>query len=386
MKSGLSAWNYIKNNQKTVGAMVLALTMVFTAMYVIAMLLNVSTESFRPVVFEMPKKVAFLSVSAGGYGIHAEEYTDLEAANAAYDEKERELIEKLKAVDGISDAYNTQVLVSQYQSIFGIVGYQVPLLKAEQIPDYLTHMEARLTGGKMPSGDGEILVDEVLMKNADAQIGDPFMPFAYGNSFHIVGTIRSPYLTVVGTPMGYTNNGWYIVVEKDESIYDMTEVLKDLGIAVTDADLVKDGVYMKDFYDTEVKGLMDKVTDAIFAIVTVFLAFTVMIAYISYLRNRLNEYCLYMSIGYSRSAVYGMLMREMFMIFGIGATIGLLAALGTSYLLHTLVIEAKGLSSRILMPELILRIFATYIMIMGILQIPVVWNKNAVKTIDAIEE
>ena len=386
MRSGLSAWNYIKNNKKTVGALVLALAMIFTAMYVIAMLLNTTCESFRPVVFEMPKRVASLTISTKGYGIRAEDYPDLEAANAAYDEKKQELIEQLKATDGISDAFFTQVLVCQYRSVFGMIGYEIPLLEAERIPAYLEHMEAQLTGGKMPSGDGEILVDEVLMKNADAQIGDPFMPFAYGNSFRIVGTIRSPYMTVVGTPMGYTNNGWYIVVEKEESIYDMTAVLKDLGIAVTDADLVKDGVYMKDFYDTEVKGLMDKVIDAIFVIVTVFLAFTVLIAYISYLRNRLNEYCLYMSIGYSRSEVYGMIMREMFMIFGAGVILGLLAGLGGGCILHKLVIEAKGLISRIVMPEQIFRILATYVLIMGILQIPIIYNINAVKTIDAIEE
>ena len=55
-------------------ALVLALAMVFTAIYVIAMLLNVSTESSRPVVFEMPKKVAFLDISTRGYGIRTEEF------------------------------------------------------------------------------------------------------------------------------------------------------------------------------------------------------------------------------------------------------------------------------------------------------------------------
>ena len=110
MKSELSAWNYIKNNKKTAGAMALALTLVFVAMYVIAMLLNTTTESFEPISFELPKKLAFLSISTKGYGINKEKYESDEALEAAYDEKTEELIAKLKAEDGISDAYHTQIL------------------------------------------------------------------------------------------------------------------------------------------------------------------------------------------------------------------------------------------------------------------------------------
>jgi ABC-type antimicrobial peptide transport system permease subunit len=93
-----------------------------------------------------------------------------------------------------------------------------------------------------------------------------------------------------------------------------------------------------------------------------------------------------MSIGYSRSAVYGMIMREMLMIFSAGAVLGMLAGLGGGWMLHRLLIEAKGLNCRVLMPEQIFRILATYVLIMGILQIPIIYNINAVKTIDAIEE
>ena len=385
MKAELSAWNYIKNNKKTAGALVLALTLVFTAMYVIAMLLNTTTESFEPIVFELPEKLAYLSVSTKGYGIDREEYGSTEELQTAYNEKRDELTEKLKAVDGISDAYETQILNATYSSVFGMINYEVPLIGAEQIPDFLEHMEAKLTDGRMPSGDGEMLVDEVILKNSGSKIGDSFMPFAYGNSFSIVGSISSPYMAVVGTPNGYTNNGWYIVVEKEKNIYDMTALIKELGINVTDAEDISDGVEAKRFYDTEIKGVMDKVIDAIYLVVMIFLAFTVLIAYISYLRNRINEYCLYMSIGYSRSAVYGMIMREMAIIFGTGAVLGLILGLGGAYILHEAVVVAKGLVCRVIMPEQILRIISTYILIMGILQIPVVININAVKTIDAIE-
>lgn len=386
MRSELSAWKFIKNNKKTVGAMVVALVMVFTAMYLIAMLLNASIESFEPIVFNLPKKMAYLSLSLKSYGIDPGSYTDNETLQADYDAKQNELIEKLKETKGITDAYETQVIMCTYTSVFGMMGFEVPLLEAEDIPGFLEHIDGHFTAGRMPSGAGEVLVDETVMKNNSYKIGDHFNPNAYGETFTIVGTISTPTMMAVGTPSGYTNSGWEIAVEKDESIYDMRAVLKELGIDPADTDKVTDGADYKNFYDEEVRGVIDNVNNVIYLIAMLFLAFTVLIAYIAYIRNRISEYCLYMSIGYSRGAVYGMIMREMLFIFLSGGLIGLVLGLGGGWILYKLLIEAKGLCSRILMPEVIFKIAAAYVMIMGILQIPVILGINKVKTIDAIED
>ena len=386
MKAELSAWKFIKNNKKRVGAMVVALMMVFTAMYLIAMLLNASIESFEPIVFTLPKKIAYLSLSLESYGIDPDNYTDTESLQAAYDEKRNELIEKLKGVDGITDVYYTQVIMCTYQAVFGMIGYEIPLLEPEEIPGFLDHLNARLTAGRMPSGAGEVLVDETVMKNNGKEIGDHFNPNAYNETFTIVGIISSPTMMGVGTPNGYTNSGWAIAVEKDESIYDMRAVLKQLGINASDTDKVTDEVDYKKYYDEEVKGVLDKVIDVMYLAAMLFLAFTVLIAYIAYIRNRINEYCLYMSIGYSRSAIYGMIMREMLFIFLSGSLIGMVLGLCGGWIIFKLLIEAKGLYCRIFMPEVIFKIAAAYVMIMGILQIPVILGINKVITIDAIED
>lgn len=386
MRSELSAWNYIRNNKKTTGTLVVALAMVFTAMYLISMLLLTASESFGAVLREIPKKLSFLSVSFGTYGLVSGDYESDDEMVQAYLEKTDELAEKLKTVPGIDNAYYTQIMQYTYRSVIGQIGISAPLIDAGDIPEFLAHMDAELIEGEMPAGDGQILADKKIMKNGGYVIGDYLMGDTYGKTFRICGVIDSPYMICVGTPHGYTNAGWYIVVEKDESISDMTAVLNSLGLEVSDADKVNDAIEYEKMFKTEVGDIIDGVIAVVYLVVMVFLAFTVIIAYVSYMRNRINEYCLYMSIGYSRSAVYRMIMREMLILFGLGALIGFVFSMIGGFVIHSLLIEAKGLSCRLIMPEQIFHILASFVCIMGVLQIPVVYSINAVKTIDAIEE
>ena len=60
--SGLSAWKYIRNNRKAAGTVATAVGLVFTSIYVIYVLLMTTVESFGPVVYEMPKRLAFVSI------------------------------------------------------------------------------------------------------------------------------------------------------------------------------------------------------------------------------------------------------------------------------------------------------------------------------------
>ncbi|MCR5251831.1 MAG: hypothetical protein K6E50_14625 [Lachnospiraceae bacterium] len=386
MRSELSAWNYVRNNKRSSGTLIMALALVFVAMYLISMLLLTTTESFLPVVREMPKKLAYLSVSAKSLGVTVKEGDTEEELQAEYENKRNELIEKLKKVPGIENAYYTQIIVCLYQSVMGQIVYENPLIAADDVPRFLKHVEAELVEGSLPAADGEVLVDRTIMKNRGYRIGGYFMEEAYGKTFRICGVISSPGMVCVGTPMGYTNSGWYIVTEKEETVRDMTAVLNDLGIVTGDADKVIDTVDYETLFERDFEGVFGKILKVIYLVVMVFLAFTVLIAYIAHMRGRMNEYCLYMSIGYGRSAVYGMMMREMLIIFGGGAIIGLVVALSGGALMQHLLIEARGLSCRVIMPEQIFYILASYCFIIGILQIPVVLSINTVRTIDAIEE
>ena len=376
----------MKNNKRTVAVLITALALSFMAMYVVYVLLITSTESFEVVTTEMPKKVSFAALGAEAYGLKRESFESYEEYKKAYDASQEELIEKLKAHPGIENAYYTQIIESTYQSVMGASSFELPLMEPDMVQDFLDHVDAKLTDGEMPKGPGEVLVDETILKNGGYKIGDWFQKAWFGETFKVVGSIKSKSLVGVGVPNGTSNNGWYIVVYNDETATDLTGILKDNGILLGDEDEVWDAKAYQKFYRENVCDTIDMVLVALFVIVMSFLAILVLVAYVSFMRNRVKEYCLYSSIGYGRSEIYGMILREMAILFGLGAGIGLLLSLGTAWLTHAVVIEPKGLIGHVFYGGQILRILSTYVFLVGVLQIPVLINLYRIRTIDAIED
>ncbi|MCR5214074.1 MAG: hypothetical protein K6E10_06635, partial [Eubacterium sp.] len=251
MKSKLSAFKYIKNNKRTVGTLLIAVTLSFVTMYVVYVMLAITYESVKPIMLEMPKHISYLGLSPEGFGISEEDYDFPESANAAYQEKKEELIDKLKEKEGINDAYDTQVLTSSYTAVFGGINYRFPLIEADKIPEFLDHMDSRLVSGRMPEGQGEILVDQVILKNQNIKIGDWYMKEWLGETFKIVGAVQSDYMISVGTPHGFTNTGWYIVVLNDENTCDMKKMLEENGYKICAGESVIDASSYKEDYQEE---------------------------------------------------------------------------------------------------------------------------------------
>ena len=386
MKNQLSAWKYVKNNKRAVAVLVTALALSFTAMYAAYVLLITTTESFEAVTVEMPKKISYASLGNKAYGVLRDDFETYEEFKAAYDAKQEDLIEKLRAYPGIDDALYTQVIRSTYQSVMGSYSFEVPLMEPEKIQGFLEHIDAKLLDGRMPKEAGEVLIDETIRKNGGYHIGDWFQKDWFGETFRIVGTIQSKGLLSVGVPNGYSNNGWYIVVYNDESTTDLTGILQSMGIQLGDEDEVLDAKEYYRAYRKDVGDVIDAVLVTLFVIVMTFLAILVLVTYVSFMRNRVNEYCLYASLGYGRGEIYGMMLKEMTILFGFGTALGLLISLGIAFVLHGLIIEPKGLIGHIVYEEQICRILGTYVFLMGVLQIPVLFSLQRIRTIDAIED
>ncbi|MBP5192609.1 MAG: ABC transporter permease [Eubacterium sp.] len=386
MKNRLSAWKYIRNNKKTAGVLIIALAFSFMGMYVVYTLLATAMESFKPIMFENPKKVSYISLSTETMGVMRDDYETSEEYEEAVEKRRNEIIEGLKKNPGIEDAYNTQVIDCLYAAVMGQWSYEVPLIDQEQIPEFLEHTGAKLIEGELPDEGAEILVDKVIMKNQDLSVGDWFMEKWWGESFKVCGVIESDGMYCVGTPLGATNRGWYIMVLNDETTPDMTKILSEQGVIVSAEDEIVDAVTNAEKYRTDIKGAIESVVNAIFAVVLIFLAISVFVAYVSFMRNRVNEYCLYASIGYARGDIYGMIIREMLIIFGIGIAAGFILSVTAAGLMNILFIEPKGLISRLIYGDKIYGLIAVYIFIMGLLQLPVLMNIYDIKTIDAIED
>ena len=73
-------------------------------------------------------------------------------------------------------------------------------------------------------------------------------------------------------------------------------------------------------------------------------------------------------------------------IFITGIIIGAIISIGVMELVYFLVIEPRGLVAKWFLPEQLLRIFAAFAVIVGILQIPVLIAINKIKTIDLMED
>ena len=386
MRSKLSAWKYVRNNKGPCAVMITALCLSFMAMYMLYALLQTSVESFAPLIYKLSMKISYASITGSSYGLDVNGYESYEELSAAYDEKQEQLMENLRARDGIDDVYFTQIIMCTYNAVIGYFTFETPLLEADEIPAFLDHMGAELVEGRLPSGEGEMLVDSTIMKNSDYEIGGYFMDDWYGETFRIVGVISSDCLISVGTPMGYTNSGWYIVVLNDEDTADLHGILSEEGIALKDSDEVIDHPEYLATYNDSVIGPIVSVVSGVMLAVMIILTIMVMIAYVSFMRNRVSEYCLYASIGYGRSEIYGMILREMLILFGLGSLVGLAVSLIGGLLIHELLIVPAGLIGHLIYPVQIFKILAIFIFIMGMLQLPVLVCLSGIRTIDAVEK
>lgn len=386
MKSRLSALKFVRNNKKQVWVMIVALSMTFMTMYVINFLFLTTKESFQALFLEQPKKVAYVELSPETMGVDSASYSSEEELYQGIDEARNSIMDKLKAHEGISDVIYTQCLYANYQGIVGGVGYDFPLLEESRIPDFLEHMGALLTEGRMPEGPGEILVDKKVLQNKKMKIGGYFNESSYGKVFKVVGVLDSDVLTCVGTPRGYTNSGWYMVILCNEENADMSAVLKDVGIETTEYDTIYDSVDWAKMYKELVTDQIDAALLAILIVVIIFLAISILVAYVSFMRSRVNEYCLYTSIGFARKDIYGMMMKEIGIIFGLSIVIGAAVTIVIMVLLGHFMLDSLGLVYHYFYPEHLLRILTAFLAIVGFLQIPVIVTINNIKTIDMIEE
>lgn len=386
MKSKLSALKFVRNNKKQVWVMVIALSITFMTMYVVNFLLMTTQESFQTIFLVQPKYLTMFRLTNETAGIDITEEDTEETAAEKRENARNRIIEDLKKIDGIRNVYYTQSLYASYNAIVGQVGYSIPLLSQEEIPEYLDHMGAKLVEGRMPSGDGEMLVDEVILKNSKKSVGDWYEEKAFGQVFKIVGAVESDKMVCVGMPYGYTNTGWYFMVLCDEAHSDMTQMLKQIGIEVSENDTINDAPDWERAYEEVVEKQITTAITAIMIVVTVFLAISILVAYVSFLRNRVNEYCLYMSIGFARQEVYGMIIREILLIFGGSICLGVVLTAGLEVTLAKIILDPLGLCYRYFYWEQFCKIITAFIVIIGLLQIPISVTVNSIKTIDRMEE
>lgn len=386
MKKGISAVKYIRNNKRTCFVLIIAFALTIMVMYVINFLLSATKESFKTIMLEMPKKVMYANLSDAAYGINEEDFATHEEYVDKYQETVEETENKMRALDGVKFVKRAQKIDTKYAGIIGMVVYETPLLEKEEIKGYIDHFNAKLIDGKMPEEPGDILVDKNVFANRHYEIGGYYMKEFYGETFKVCGVIESDYMICVGMPNGFTNSGWYTVICIDEPITQFKDIAEKLDLNISETEDIIDANDYRAFYDDDVVKSIDSSMDIIILVVMIFLAISVIVAYVSFMRNRVSEYCLYSSIGYSKKSIYAMMMREMIIIFGTGIIIGAMIAGVIVIFLNKMAVEPMGLIGKLVDLNQISKIMTAIICIIGLLQIPAVMTINSIKTIDMIED
>ena len=386
MKKGISAVKYIRNNKRTCFVLIIAFALTIMVMYVINFLLSATKESFKTIMLEMPKKVMYANLSDAAYGINEEDFATHEEYVDKYQETVEETENKMRALDGVKFVKRAQKIDTKYAGIIGMVVYETPLLEKEEIKGYIDHFNAKLIDGKMPEEPGDILVDKNVFANRHYEIGGYYMKEFYGETFKVCGVIESDYMICVGMPNGFTNSGWYTVICIDEPITQFKDIAEKLDLNISETEDIIDANDYRAFYDDDVVKSIDSSMDIIILVVMIFLAISVIVAYVSFMRNRVSEYCLYSSIGYSKKSIYAMMMREMIIIFAAGIIIGAMIAGVIVIFLNKTAVEPMGLIGKLVDLNQISKIMTAIICIIGLLQIPAVMTINSIKTIDMIED
>ena len=84
--------------------------------------------------------------------------------------------------------------------------------------------------------------------------------------------------------------------------------------------------------------------------------------------------------------IYGLIMREVLILFGTSMAVGCILSAVMMVILAKILIVPKGLSFGFWYPAHFLRLCASYVFLIGMLQIPICIIINKIQTIDQVED
>ena len=385
----LSALNYIKNNKGRVSVLVVSLGLCFMLTYLTQFLLSTSEETMHPIVMENTRKIQYIGLAGSTLGLNHEDYED-EAFTKELEKRNLALAEKLKEKKEILEVYYAQIIYNEVKPVVGQMTVEIPCVEKDKVPIILKHFGAELLSGRLPENPGEIVLDEASMHNNDFELNGYFgndIYGNYGNAFKIVGVLDCKEYFGCGIPSDKYEYDSMLTVLSDGSIDDMTAILQSIGIDVRENyDTIVDYESGKEFLENNVINVIGNSTKYIYAGIMMLLSISMFIVYTMYLRNRHNEWCLYCSIGYSRKAIYISIMKELLFTFGTAILAGGILIAAAILLLDCTFIRSQGIRCRYFYPGCIGEILCSYVLLLGILQLPVRYALYKIRTIDTIED
>lgn len=387
MPQKLSAMNYIKNNRRRTSVLIVALGLCFVLTYLTQFLLSTTEESFRSICVENTKKIQYINLAGSSLGLDIT--LDLEELLPLYVQANLELGERLKTHEGVKEVMYSQILFEYIRPAVGQMSVELPLVKEDEIPVILEYLGAKLSQGRLPEKPGEMVLDAASMKNNGYVLDGFFNQDDLGSSYQIVGELdyEGYFGCGISYEAGSTASQPEMMIVLSEGIDDLSAILLEEGIEVRETyDSVLDKKWGEDFLQEEVVDVISSSTGFIYVGVMALLSIALLIVYTMYLRDRHEEWCLYSSIGYARRTVYMAILRELLFTFVAALAVGGVIIFGAELLLDAVMIQPNGLKCRYFSPSALGEILCSYVLIFGILQLPVRYALHKICTVDALEE
>lgn len=379
MPQKLSALKYILNNKRRVLVLLFSLAMCAVLFYVADFLLNVSTETYRVILIDGRQKVQQIQLSSDTLDVDTE--VEYQEWLKLYEKANLELVEELKGVEGVEDVFFSMRRTTSISAVVGVYSLDMPMLDRDEVPVYMEHMGAKLIDGRMPENDNELIFDEKVMKNRGFTLGQEL------NNYKIVGVVECEYYFCCGVNEHDMDNSAVITILTDGSIEDMEAVVKDLGYDVDrEHETIYDLVEGRESLQKDIIDAIETSTNMVYFAIVVILSIAIIVVYVTYLRDRYNEWCLYCSIGFSRKEIYWSVMRELFITFGTAVVLGAVVSFVTMVVLDCTLVASLGLRCNYWYPGTIFEILCVYVAILALLQIPIRVALYKIRTIDAMDD
>ncbi len=379
MPQKLSALKYIMNNKKRVSVLLFSLAMCAVLFYVADFLLNITMETSASFLIDSRKKVQYIQLASEPLGVDAD--VPYEEWLGLYEEANLKLVEKLKGVEGVENVFFSMRRALTVSAVVGSYGLDMPMLDKEEVPVYMEHMGAVLTDGRMPENDNELILDKKIMKNRGYTLGQEI------NTYKIVGVTECEYYFCCGVNESDMDNSAMITVLTDGSIEDMEAVLVDIGYDVDRKyEMIYDLVEGRESLKRDIVDAIEGSTNMVYMAIVVILSIAIIVVYVTYLRDRYNEWCLYCSIGFSRKEIYWSVIRELLITFGVAVLFGAVLSVITMVVLDCTLVASMGLRCKYWYPGTLFEIVCVYVAIFALLQMPVRVALHKIKTIDAMDD
>lgn len=384
MPQKLSAMTYIKNNKSRVAVPIVSLALCFVLTYVTQFLLSTTNESIGSITMNRTQKIQNVMLSPEAFGIDQENMSFTQLAQTMADEY-NDLARRLSSHEGIKKVYTAKIVIGNITPLIGSMTYEIPFVSKEDAAEIIEYMGAAVIEGRMPENECEMALDQASMLNNGYKLGDEFDSTLYGNPIKIVGVLDCDDYFGCGVQLDGTEGKVWGMITILSDIEDITAELEAEGVEVMEnRDEVVDYEHGREFLRSEVTDIIGSASSYIYIGMIILLSIALVIVYTMYLRDRRNEWCLYCSIGYSRKTIYLSILRELLFTFVTALVIGGIVTAGSVIILRLIMVEPNGMKYSYFHPDTLCEILCSYMLIIGILQIPIRYSLYKIRTIDAL--